>query len=147
MTTGDWLQLLSRISPDEPVDLDGTVLPANPNAAGPCDFPEYAASVPPVSARLWERTAPAGSFLGVRVTETPPDCTSAALRVAMAAVERGVTPVILTTLAVSGFERFGFRVERLPEGPPEARRACEEELARFWSMAVIINAADIALFG
>ena len=73
-----------------------------------------------------------------------PEVTSLARRLAATALERGIFPVILTTLDQSGFERFGFRVERLTE----AGRAGEEaELAGFRNFALILDADDLMLMG
>ena len=54
------------------------------------------------------------------MTKPPADIRRTALRLAAAAVERGVVPIILSPLPRTGFEPYGFRVERLPAGPPEA---------------------------
>ena len=32
-------------------------------------------------------------------------------------------------------------------GTPEARAACEAELMRFWNMAIVMDAGDVALLG
>jgi hypothetical protein len=73
-----------------------------------------------------------------------PDPGAAALRLAAVAVERGIMPVILSTIDMSGFERFGFRVERLP-AEPALRAEAERELIRFWDLSLIIDAEDIGL--
>ena len=68
------------------------------------------------------------------------------MRLAAVALERGVTPIILSALDMSGFERFGFRVERLPAQPAE-RATAEAELARVWDLSIIIDADEIGLLG
>ena len=45
----------------------------------------------------------------------------------------------------TGFERFGFRVERIGGDTPEEIERTEQQLARFWNLAIIIDAADMAL--
>jgi hypothetical protein len=139
----DWLTILARIAPQTPLDLDG--LPEVSDPAGP----QVATAVPvaPPSARLWQPADPAAAFMGVRVTQRPADAARLAIRLASAALERGVTPIILSTLPKSGFEQFGFRVERLPAAPEDERRRAEAELARFWGLTIIIDADDIALLG
>lgn len=148
MTEDDWLEVLARISPDEPADLNA-ICSVPGRAALPRDtgweMGVLDRSAP--SSKLWLRHDQRQSCLGVRVTSPLHDCAAAALRLASVALERGLMPIILTTLPDSGFERFGFRVERLPEGSADQRRACEAELTRFWSLAIIIDAADIALIG
>jgi hypothetical protein len=62
------------------------------------------------------------------------------------AVQKGVDPIILSAIGRTGFERWGFRVERLPPDP-SARAQAEAELAAFWGIAVIIDAEDVAALG
>ena len=148
MTDDNWLAVLSRISSDQPLDLDSVIFdsvdektPVAKMTAFPCSGGAY----DPPSCLLWERGGSGTSYLGVRVTSALHDCAYTALLLAAAALERQVIPIILTTLTNSGFERFGFRVERLPNGPADERDACEQELSRFWNMAIIIDAAEVAL--
>lgn len=139
MTRTDWLQLAARITPDQPWDLD-EILPApGPRRGG---FIVLATDMPPAGP-LWPRLSPGGT-IGVRIVRPLPDTAHVAARLAAAAVEREVTPIILSALPLSGLEQYGFRVEHLPDGPEEIVSAFEQELAAFWSLAVIVNAADIA---
>ena len=149
MTEDEWLEILARISPDGPADLNTVGSVPGRAAVQPDTVPDIGGFdlSPPPSSRLWQRHDDRQSGLGVRVTSPIADCAAAAIRLASVALERGLMPVILTTLPDSGFERFGFRVERLPEGTADQRRAYEAELTRFWSLAIIIDAADIALIG
>ena len=144
MTKADWLAVLTRIVPDEPIDLDRVLPPGEtPQKPRPA-WVGAATDAPPPSARLWHRRTPDAASLGVRVNRPLQDPGAAALRLAAVALERGVTPVILSTLDMSGFERFGFRVERLPAQPVEQALA-EAELARFWDISIIIDAEEIGL--
>ena len=149
MTSDDWADywagILQRICQPAPVHLDegikgpgrsdiapGRVLPLGDDAALP-------------SSRLWARDEPFVAHIGIRVQSPLADCTETAMRLASAALERKVVPVILTTLPSSGFERFGFRVERIGGDTPEEIERTEQQLARFWNLAIIIDAADMAL--
>jgi hypothetical protein len=139
-----WPQVIARLSADDPVDLDpvlggfdtGPVLPALPLAAEPTVL----------SARLWQRNDTV-SHIGIRVDSPPSDLRRLALRLASAAVERGVIPIILSSLPRTGFEPYGFRVERLPDGPPEAVALFEAELRLFWDMPIVIDLADVERLG
>jgi hypothetical protein len=144
MTKADWLAVLARIVPGEPIDLDRAPPSDDSLPAPEPAWPVAPTDAPPPATRLWHRRAPDGGSLGVRIGRPLPDPGAAALRLAEVALERGITPVILSTLDMSGFERFGFRVERLP-GAPGARAAAEAELARFWDMSIIIDAEEIGL--
>lgn len=141
-----WFEVVARITPDEPLDLDPMlfdhVAPMAPDVVEAFGPP---VSTPP-SPMLWARDG-AQSHIGVRVTRAHPDALHLALRLASAAAERGVVPVILSSLDQSGFERFGLRVERLPSGPPEEVARCEDELRAFWDMPIVIDLADVAHLG
>lgn len=135
MTTERWTAIMARITPEAPADLDPPApgLPPAPRAVTP------PARTP--SARLWQAQGPAPAWIGLRIRAALPDSAEIAARLCAAALERGVTPVILSYIPLSGFERFGFRVERI------TRPEDEEQLIRFWSLATIIEAADIAAMG
>ena len=53
------------------------------------------------------------------------------MRLAAFAIERDVEIVVLSEADCSGFERFGFRVERIAGDTPEERAACEDQIRRF----------------
>ena len=156
MTRDDWFAVLLRISPNEPFDLDARIFGVGAVGAGvrSRDLPDDGRlgddpSGPPLppSARLWQLRDPDAAHIGIRVTHPLPDIAQTVLRLASVALERGVNPVILTTLDDSGFERFGLRVERLPAGCAIRQRQVEEELTSFWSLSIIIDADDIAMLG
>ncbi len=134
------LSTLARLSPLTPLALD---LPAR--AAPP--VPEVsAAGRPAPSAALWPSDEEDVSFIGIRVTAPLANPVALARRLAAAQDERGVIPVILSALPVTGLEAFGFRVERLPAAPGPERDRCEAELSRFWSLALVVEARDAADF-
>jgi hypothetical protein len=142
MSDPRWFGVIARLSADEPTDLDPILLPAVPKPAAPA-----MADGPVVrSSRLWERNE-ALSYIGIRVDHVPANVRRLALRLASAAAERGVVPIILSALPRTGFEQFGFRVERLPEGPPEATAQVEEELRKFWDMPIVISLSDVERLG
>jgi hypothetical protein len=129
-----WFDVIARLSADEPLDLD----PPLPDVPGPATPGGPAIR----SSRLWTRNDSL-SYIGIRVTDAPRDPRRLALRLASAAAERGVIPILLSALPRTGFEQFGFRVERLPDGPPEAVALHEAELCRFWDMPIVISLSDV----
>jgi hypothetical protein len=143
MTDTRWLDVIARLPAEDPPDLDALL--GLPMATPPSPQPQ--ADTPTIhSTRLWARNETL-SYIGIRVTEPPADIRRTALRLASAAVERGVIPIILSPLPRTGFEPYGFRVERLPAGPPEAVTLAEAELRRFWDLALVIDLADAAGLG
>lgn len=142
MTETFALDILARLVDAAPRDLDaGLAGSGQPKGGALACAPGV-----PLSPALWQRDE-GWACLGIRVTEPPDDVTTLARRLAAVAVERGIIPVILSSLDQSGFERFGFRVERLSGATPEARAAEEAELQGFWNFALILDAADLAAIG
>ncbi|OYX42339.1 MAG: hypothetical protein B7Z02_12420 [Rhodobacterales bacterium 32-67-9] len=144
MTPDHWLSVLARITPAGPVDLDAGEAPSVRRGTGLGGWPS---DLPPPSPRLWDREDTGATYLGIRIDAPLPDPARTALRLAAAALERGVTPIILTSHAQCGFERFGFRVERFVPGVGADRAAWEAEMTAFWSLALIIDATDVAALG
>ncbi|MCB2135849.1 MAG: hypothetical protein KDE08_07875 [Rhodobacteraceae bacterium] len=143
-----WLAVLSRITPFVPDDLDAVIMPDSPTAAAPDGvFLASIAPAPTPSSRLWDRVENEQSYLGIRLTAPHPNAAEAAIRLASAALERGIVPIILSRIDTSGFERFGFRVERVTGLDAAECSAAEAELMRFWNMAIVIDAADVAALG
>ncbi|MGB3179617.1 MAG: hypothetical protein WBA90_17220 [Albidovulum sp.] len=142
MTPEHWQAVLARITPQGPVDLD-VDLAVKLRGKGLTAWP---AGVQPPSPKLWAREEAAVSYLGIRVrTELGDGTVPAALRLAAAALERGINPIVLAVGgAPSGFERFGFRVEQFAGGTADDQQRWEDEMTAFWSLALIIDADDVA---
>ncbi|MEL6644757.1 MAG: hypothetical protein AAFQ79_12545 [Pseudomonadota bacterium] len=140
----DWPSIIARITPNAPVDLDKALgVAGDVDAAAP---PATQVTRPP-SARLWARRDPKASYLGIRVRQPADNTAQLAAQLAAAAIERAVIPIILSYCERSGFERFGFRVERVLGESDEAEMAMETELARFWDLAIVIDLEDVANLG
>lgn len=142
MTATYALEILARLTDAAPVDLD----PTPDNSATPPGARLETGIGVALSPALWPRDQD-WACLGIRVTEPVADVTTLARKLAATAAERGILPVILTSLDQSGFERFGFRVERLSGASEEARRADEAELMGFWNFALILDACDLIATG
>jgi hypothetical protein len=146
MSDRNWLEVISRISASEPIDLDSVLFDKKAvdieNLVA-----DQGADQTAHSTLLWDRDDAAVSYLGVRVNERLADYTQAAFRLAAAALERNVTPIILTTLPDCGFERFGFRVERIVGATEEELSLLENELKQFWNLAIIIDISEVAKLG
>lgn len=136
METARWSAILSRIDPRDTADIDDIVRDFDPRAATPGRdlFPDVEACLMPRAAFQREDAV----AIGLRVATEPTDAADRAMRVAAFALEREVEVVVLSESDRSGFERFGFRVERV-SGDTEARRAaCEEQIRRFWSIDLVL---------
>lgn len=136
MSTNRWEDILARVSRNEPENLDGLLTPYDPRATTPGDeiFPEHVSVVPFASEFRSDDTI----AIGVRVEEPLPDPAERAVQLGAFAIERNVEVVVLSHMDYSGFERFGFRTERISGKSEAARAACERQLAGFWHLEVII---------
>lgn len=87
------LEILGRLTDAAPVDLD-----ALPGDAAPAPGGRFeTGSGTPLSPALWPRHE-GWARLGIRVTEPVADVTTLARKLAATAAERGIPPVILTSL-------------------------------------------------
>ncbi|MEO0654106.1 MAG: hypothetical protein AAFY77_04490 [Pseudomonadota bacterium] len=140
----DWKTIMSRITPTAPIDLDRLLGSDGDTAAAP---PPATGQHRAPSPRLWTKRDTGSSYLGIRVTKPAENVSQIAAQLAAAAMERQVIPVILSHCERSGFERFGFRVERILADTPDGIEALEAEVARFWDMAIVIDLADVTRLG
>lgn len=130
MTLDRWSAILGRIIAAEPEALEGQ----QARAEGREIFPEIT-TVPMPETSMARSDA---VVVGFRVTEPLPDLVDRAARLAAFALERDVEVVILSHVDESGFERFGFRVERIAGNDAGARGACEEQIRRFWNIDLVL---------
>ena len=139
MSESTWLDVVARVVPVAPVDLDSILddRPETPMA------PTLQAIGRSPSAKLWDRTDSEQGYIGVRIKERTEAHTEIAVRLAAAAVERHVVPVILSHVPDCGFERFGFRVEFVGGATKAERESAEDELRHFWDMAIVIDLGEV----
>ena len=134
--------ILPRIGPHDADDLDALLAPFDPRrtAGGRDLFPLPEAVLMPetglkrADAVCVGLRVPVGGAEG----ESAGDVVDRAMRLAAFATERDVDVVILAEADRSGFERFGFRVERIAGATSEERAACEDQIRRFWNIDLIL---------
>lgn len=131
-----WNSILSRIGRDDAEEIDALLAPYDPQRTAPGRdlFPLPEAVLMPEAEM--KRTDAVG--VGLRAGGAGPDVVDRAARVAAFAAERDVEIVVLTDADRSGFERFGFRVERIAGDTVEARDACEDQIRRFWNLDLVL---------
>lgn len=137
----DWSTTLIRSSTASPVNLDALLVDANGLAGGEPGqtiFPLPDAL--PVARVMDARVRPA---IGVllddaegRISDT--ETCMMATRYAALAIEKECDLIILSHQSNAGFERFGFRVERIAGQTQGQRDACREQLCRFWGIEILI---------
>ncbi len=92
-----WLEIVSGVSAVAPVNLDALIeggAQQHPRPVPDRFWPDPI--FPPPSVRLWQWQDAEYSCIGIRVTEPVAQPRRIALRLASAAVERNVRPIILT---------------------------------------------------
>ena len=142
----EWREVLTRLSVGSIVEISLEAKDARASLAssGTEADDKAAPPLPPPSATLWPVPPESGARFGVRVRSPSTSIQSEAARLAAVAIEREVTPIILSHVERSQFEQLGFRVERI-HGKTAAERAMQEdELRRFWDLSIVIDIEDIA---
>lgn len=137
MERTQWTSILPRIGPHDAEDLDGLLAPRDPRHAAPGRdlFPL------PEAVLLTETGLKRSDAVCVGLRAPAADAGSVvdrAMRVAAFAAEHDVEVVILAEADPSGFERFGFRVERIAGDTAEERAACEDQIRRFWNLDLVL---------
>lgn len=139
----DMLSILANLSPHVPLDLDAAIFEAPDRAPDHAPAPRAA----PPCATLWTMPEADMSYIGLRITAPIQHEERLAARLAAIALERRIQPVFLSYIGKSGMQRFGFRVEQLTGLTPSAQKEFEAQLVRFWGLALVIDASQVAHLG
>jgi len=129
-----WTALLSRIVPQDADDIDDLtrVHDARATEAGNDLFPDIAAALHCENAFKRPDTV----CVGLRVSAPLADTCDRALRLASLAAEQNVEVVVLSEIDVTGFERFGFRIERI--APGQDAPGFGQQVKRFWGIDLVL---------
>jgi len=139
--TQDWVNMIVRGSVACPEDIDDLLAPTNPLAQKKSGHVIFQNSIEQTLARdPAEVTRPTITVVLDDAKARIPDAKSAnmAMRYAALAVEKECELVVLTHQNNSGFERFGFRVERIAGRTKTQRQACVDQLLQFWGAEIVI---------
>lgn len=138
----NWAQIMVRASRLAPTNIDGLLEGANGLASdkkGKAMFDEDSFTPFPDHDAAPSRRPAIGVLLDDReVAIAPRDIHLLATRYAALAIEKECDVVILSYRDNAGFERFGFRVERISGETDAAREACLAQLRRFWGFEIMI---------
>lgn len=137
MDATQWSSILPRIAPHDADDIDALLAPYDPRHAEPgrdlFPLPE-AVAMPGAALKRADAVC-----VGIRARAGDPgDVVDRAMRLAAFAAERDVEVVVLAEADRSGYERFGFRVERVAGETAEERTACEDQIRRFWNLDLVL---------
>ncbi len=152
-----WLDTALRLSPRSPDWLDETCFAPQDGTraaqAGGSDGPWLAAHLSPgagleaPSGRLFPLRDAQMACIGLRLRQRPERPEQLAAHLVGMALERGVETIVLSHLAHCGLERFGLRIERIGAASEAECARQEEELKRFWNIALVIEAEQILSLG
>lgn len=135
-----WATVMTRIASAEPENIDDFLAPANGLAVherGKSIFAHADGCLIPV--RHDGRRPVIAVVLPDQEAALAPDETQLlAMRYAALAIEKECDIVVITHRDRSGFERFGFRVERIAGETEEMRSACLDSLRQFWGFDIQI---------
>lgn len=127
---------MSRIGPQDADDLDELLasFDRGQGAAGHDIFPlPEGVLMPHAALRRSDAVC-----IGLRTAAVDGTVADRAMRLAAFAIERDVEITVLSETDYSGFERFGFRIERIAGETAEARDACEDQIRRFWNLDLVL---------
>ena len=130
---------LANLSRDTPLDLDPLIFDASPDRHSDISQPVL---IPPSTA-LWRGSGERSPRIGIRIREPLLEAHFLAARLAAIAFERHVVPVFLNHVASSGMQGFGFRVEYISGSTEAEREFCEQQIKRFWNLAIVVDAVEI----
>lgn len=136
MSLEHYQTILSRLTTQVAEDIDDLLRPHDGRArrSGRDLFPDGVDRSPFTPAFRKADTV----AIGVRITTSRDDLADLAVQLSTFALEKGAEIVVLNHLDYCGLERFGFRCERITGNTPEARDACERQVAAFWNLEIII---------
>lgn len=128
--------ILSRVTTHVAEDIDDLLRPHDGRArrSGRDLFPDGVDRSPFTPAFRQADTV----AIGVRIASPREDLADLAVQLSTFALEKSAEIVVLNHLDYCGLERFGFRCERITGDSPQARDACERQVAAFWNLEVII---------
>ena len=139
--TQDWINIIMRASVACPTDLDSLLVMQNNLAhtyVGQAVFHD-------AEGQTLHRNALPGARATIAVvlddaeTRTPDAAAiDLAMRYAALAIEKECDVVIMSHQNNAGFERFGFRVERIAGKTEAQRKACLDQLIQFWGAEIVI---------
>ena len=134
--TTRWTHVIARLCPERAINLDTSISHFDPHAAeqpGQTFFPQQTSvAACPQS----ENGRPAIGIMLQRDRQA--DDTVIAGQLAALAIERDCEIVILSEEALSGFERYGFRTERIAGETEEERNVCIAQIRSFWGLEIIL---------
>ena len=136
MDRTQWSTIISRIGPHDADELDEVLAPYGPRETTPGReiFPLPGAVLMPQTALKRSDAV----CVGLRSADVDAAVADRAMRIACFAIECDSEITVLSETDFSGFERFGFRVERIAGDTPEEREACEDQIRRFWNLDLVL---------
>jgi hypothetical protein len=136
MDAEHWRAVLGRVTAHDAADIDDLTADFDPrrHAPGRDVFPEIGGQLMPETAMK----RPGAICVGLRVEAPATNAADQAMRLAVFALEKDVEIVVLSHVDCSGFEPFGFRIERIAGETEAARAACEDQIRRFWNIDTVL---------
>ncbi len=139
-----WGEIASRIVDIQPIDIDPVIAGnGKPTASGAWLVRDEGHMQVSPAAASWQLKDSECIAVAVRVEKKLRNVDRIASRLAALAHERNIFPIIFSKIDKSGFEQFGFRVECLIGFDAAQMAICEDELKRFWGIALVLGTDEI----
>lgn len=144
MTVFDHDGIAGRLTRKSVVDLDA-VLEWGPKtkATGGELSATDGAGIGAKSSVCWPLANTDQANIGVRISNPVENLVELASALIAIAAERDITPIIMSPLNLPDFSQFGFRVERIAGSTAKERAICEDEIMKFYSIAVVVDAENL----
>ena len=137
----DWVNLIVRGSTQCPTDIDGILEGANSLAQkqhGAAIFPTTGGHFNASKSAEQDRATIAVILDDAKTRIKDERANEMAIRYAALAIEKQCDIVILTHQNNAGYERVGFRVERIAGATKRDKQACIDQILRFWGAEIVI---------
>ena len=135
-----WMAAIARATCADPVNLDALLEPHDclaRNGSGRIVF--ASSNDTPLRRAAGDGDRPAiGCLLSGEDAVDPNGVSAMTAQLAALAIERDCEVVVISDQNISGFERFGFRVERVAGDTDAERSVCVQQIRDFWNCDVIL---------
>jgi hypothetical protein len=136
MSPDDWREIILRVTPKTPDDLDELTAAFDERVTGNGKgfFPEggFAGSI--FKGALREDIA----TVGITMPKDAHTAHDLAIRICCLGLENDAVFIALSNENYSGLERYGIRTEAVRGNTPAQKQGCEEQLRAFWDLNYIL---------
>ena len=144
MTEFDYDGIASRLTGKSVVDLDAVLKSdKKPKPSGGELSAPIGGGSGSMSSVCWPLINADQANIGIRISDPVENLVELAGAMIAIAAERNITPIIMSQLNLPDFSQYGFRVERIAGRTAQERANCEDEIRRFYDIAMVVEAKNL----